>query len=292
MASRCCLLIGGISSIEPTVHTPAFLLWSLEYTCQVRGFETGHDPERIERLLRAARVASDAIAEGRVLEGICLSPPYGFRLNEALALYGGLATVEVACNGCPANAASRVRAGTWAGCFGMVPIASGEEIARQLAKAFGEPGMRSPLNAEQAGWLATFIAEHGLEQVSKESIELLAGLRIAAAENLPIHVVMYPPGRVEDGWWRLAVHCPRCKAVWGEATVRQCVVCGYVGAPAPDKKRRARGRRPYLLLERLMGSAAATEFLQRYEALRARQELPGPAGSLLPPEPRGNPPDG
>src|SRR5204862_6701031 len=86
------------------MDTPEFLLWALEYSCPIRGFQDGSDPERTERHLRAARAAGDAGLEGRVFEGLCVSPPSGFRIADALAIYGGLSAIEQACRDCPANA--------------------------------------------------------------------------------------------------------------------------------------------------------------------------------------------
>jgi hypothetical protein len=292
------------------VDTPAFLLWSLEFTCQVRGFEVGRDPERIERLLRGARAASDAAGEGRVLEGICVSSPYGFRLREALAIYGGLEVVESCCTACPANAASRRCPGMWAGCFGLAPVPEGDELQQRLVAALSDERLadeharvflptqpiwhglwlRSPLDFQQTVLLAAIMHHGHLAQLSSEFADLQAGLHSATNERLPLHFARYPPGRVEQGWWRLATHCPRCKVVWTDERARHCVVCDYVGPPAPDKKRRARGRRPYVLLERLLGGGAA-EFVKRFEAFRAQQERPARAQFPLRPEPPDSLPD-
>src|SRR5688500_13967593 len=86
------------------MDTPEFLVWAIEYRCSIRGLQDGSDPERTERQLRAARACRDARREGRFFEGLCVDPPYGFRVDEALAVYGGKATVEAACRECPANA--------------------------------------------------------------------------------------------------------------------------------------------------------------------------------------------
>jgi hypothetical protein len=294
------------------VDTPAFLLWSLEYTCQVRGFESGRDPERTERLLRAARAASDALREGRVLDGIAAEPPYGFRLNDALSIYGGLEAVEACCTACPANAAAAVRPATWAGCYGLLPLTDPDELNRRLSAAVNHEQvcsefsrlfqatqppwhglwLRSPLSLEQAQLLATIFKIGDLFKISSELADLEASLRTSVDHHLPLHVVQYPPGQVEQGWWRLATHCPRCKAVWHDSRNRHCPTCDYSGPPAPDKKRRARGRRPYLLLERLLGSQAAADFLSRYLSFQAQPRPPDPPPSQPPPAPPDNRPAG
>ena len=102
------------------MDTPEFLVWAFEYTCPIRGFQSGSDPERTERQLRAARAVSDAQREQRVFEGLCVDSPRGFRIDEALAIYGGAAAVESACGECSANAAATAKQGSLAGCYGLV----------------------------------------------------------------------------------------------------------------------------------------------------------------------------
>lgn len=287
------------------MDTPAFLIWSIEYQCPVRGFETGREAERVERLLRAARAASDALQEGRVLDGVCLSPPHGFRLDESLAIYGSQETLNAACHGCPANALSQLRADTWAGCFGMVPLpGSMDELERRLASLPPELGfgmsppiwprlwIQSPIEPTRAGVLAALLLAGGFQDLGVGFEELRLGLMTAAVEHLPAHVVAFPPGRAEQGWWRLVLHCPQCKSPWGEQGNRRCDVCGYRGPPAPDKKRRVRGRRPYVLLERLLGVAAAAELLRKYEAAQGQPGSPARDRGPPPPEPPDSPPGG
>ena len=72
------------------MDTPEFLVWAIEHTCPSADMQDGSDPERTERQLRAARAVSDARREGRVFEGLCVNPPDGFRIDDALAVYGGL----------------------------------------------------------------------------------------------------------------------------------------------------------------------------------------------------------
>jgi hypothetical protein len=236
------------------VDTPEFLVWSLEYRCPVRGLEDGCDPERAERHLRAARAASDALAEGRVGDGLALAPPLGFRLADALAIYGGEAALEHHCPRCPANAAG-LPSPAWAGCFGMTPLPPHDDALYRLL-------LSSPLPREHAALLVELLS--GLEN-SCPLAELRRALDAACEGRLPLHVRLFPRGRVEGTWWRLEPHCPRCKAAWPTSGARnategvpysaraRCTVCEYIGHPAPDRKRRARGTRPYYPLERLTG---------------------------------------
>ena len=295
------------------MDTPEFLIWAIEYTCPIRGLQDGSDPERTERQLRAARAVSDACREGRVFEGLCVDPPDGFRIDDALAVYGGPAATEAACRGCPINF---LREDQWppatpgsltalAGCYGLVPLPNDarpfhEAIERGIdmeAKRddFGtQPRwygiwLESPLWAERLfqAWLILNASpiEDGRSKTAVQ--QLKAGLNIAFNAGARLHVRLFPRGRVIGGQWELVPHCPRCKAEWCNTRAGQCAVCNYAGHPAPELKRMARGKRPYFPLDRLLGETQAAEFLVRYEAFRARQASPDRVES----QPQRGPPD-
>jgi hypothetical protein len=285
------------------MDTPAFLLWALEYTCTIRGFEDGTIPERVERQLRAARTTSDAIREGRVLEGLCIDPPSGFRIDAALELYGGLSAVQAACDGCPANALQRLDERSLAGCFGLVPLSP--DIVHSVEAAWlsdefpptNPPWyglwMKSPIDPALAAQIHSMLARLTFDPSTAQPFaELHLALEVAIEQGRPLHVTNFPPGRVEGRAWRLVPHCPRCKAPWNVPTSRVCAVCNHQGAPPPEKKRQARGRRPYFPLDRLLGPAAAKELLTKYESYRAQQLSPDRPQSPHPPKPSGIPPAG
>jgi hypothetical protein len=292
------------------MYTPEFLVWALEYTCPIRGFQNGSDPERTERQLRAARAVSDARREGREFESYCLKAANGFRIADALAVYGGLSVVEQACGSCAANVIERDDRSSLAGCFGIVVFSSDLAPALEAALSEGEPNAGcakwffgtqprryglwtdSPLNAEQCEFLRRVVRRVRATCHSTELEELCCGLSAAIDRQLSLHVAYFPAGHVEGTSWKLAPHCPRCKAPWSGAASRSCGVCGYHGSPAPDKKRKARGSRPYFPLRRLLGEAAATELLLRYEVFRAQRESSRVAHSPLHEErPDSLPPD-
>jgi hypothetical protein len=274
-----------------SISTPPFLLWAIEYSCPVRGFQNGSDPDHTERQLRAAMALSAARREGRVFEGYCIEEPLGFCIDEALAIYGGLELVERTCGACPANALTRIWPGELAGCLRMFILPNEEEkfcqrvdevieqagLADEYARLFHSTRSRwhgfwisSPLSLDQVKFLVDLFGVNEMEGGFGDQLaELHAGLCAARDNQLPIHASLYPRGSVEGNWWRLAPHCPRCKGGWQESGRGRCNVCGYEGHPAQAKKRRARGRRPYLPLERLMGEQEAEQFLMRYQA-RAR----------------------
>ena len=271
------------------VPTPEFLVWALEYSCSIRGFQDGRDPERTERQLRAGREVSDARREGRIFEGICVRPPSGFHVQDALAIYGGLAVVEAACRNCPANAIGTQDSDALAGCYGLVVLPPQPEAFHQaIDQALHRQGnllpaewtdtspawygfwQKSPLAAEVTPAVAAILEDSGCSSEAQGMAELIIALRLSHASHIPLHVVAYPHGRVESTHWRLLPHCPRCKAPWPDEAARRCETCSYVGPPAPDRKRKARGQRPYLPLARLLGADAADDFLVRYEEYRMR----------------------
>ncbi|MEX2175930.1 MAG: hypothetical protein WD872_16330 [Pirellulaceae bacterium] len=294
------------------MNTPEFLAWSLAYRCPIRGWEDGSDPERTERQLRAARAWSDARREGRLFEGFAVRPPDGFRVADALAIYGGAEQVEACCAPCPANALARRDADARGGCFGLLPLPADERqlhaavdraieqlsLDSELAVTFAVTAPRwyglwlgQPIPAEGAETLRTLLSNVTVDDAAcRQGLdELRLGLAAASAARLPMFAVLYPRGRIEGPWWRLAPHCPRCQASWVSEVARQCAVCGYVGHPAPQKKRHARGNRPYAPLARILGSGQAAELAARYAQRPAQPALPNRRQNQPPPAPPDSP---
>ncbi|MFN0018898.1 MAG: hypothetical protein ACKVP0_11610 [Pirellulaceae bacterium] len=276
-------------------QTPEFLVWSLERRCELRQIAGFEDPERTERHLRTLRAYSDAAEEGRVFEGICVAPPNGFQVDDALSLYGGLSAAEKACSECPANAGRREDRQSLAGCFGMVPLPPSEsEVHAAVEEAIGHLNLRanveanfpatkpawyglwmhSPIDAPRALLLKFILrnADGGNPEYVRAVNQLILGLGIAYEQGLLLHVRLYPRGEVSGTWWNLVPRCQACNASWPDAEREECRVCGYVGRPASPPNRRARGTRPYWPLERMMGKEKAAEFLVRYEASRREEK--------------------
>lgn len=101
--------------------------------CPLRDPTRPNDVEFVARQLSALQACGDALAEGRVCDGVALEPlagaratcpeaPTGFRVAEVLAAYGGPEAVESACGGCVAHAGRGER--PWAGCCGLVDWSS------------------------------------------------------------------------------------------------------------------------------------------------------------------------
>ena len=280
------------SSQLPVTNTPEFVVWSLGFTCPVRASQDGSDPERTERQLRAARAVSDARRENRIVSQFCLAPPDGFRISEALRVYGGLAAVVAACSSCPANALTGDDSRSLAGCYGELPLPANERDFHKTVdsaidrKQLGDLAcnlfpntkpawyglwIKSPLDREQlAGLQRILSAVEMTEEMAKPLHELMLCIDAAQRHGLALHARIYPRGVVDGVWWRLARHCPICHAPWASEASKSCQVCSYIGHPAPDKKRRARGKRPYYPLSRLVDAANEKSLLEEY---RARQRL-------------------
>ncbi|MGI8982365.1 MAG: hypothetical protein ACR2FY_24300 [Pirellulaceae bacterium] len=287
--------------------TPEFLVWAIERRCSLRQIAGFEDPERTERHLRTLRAYSDAVAEGRVFGGICVEPEVrssrlqpadnplkrvtanGFRVDDALSLYGGHSATETACRDCPANAVLKEHPNSLAGCFGMVPLppdeaevhaAVEEAIDRLNLRANVETNfprtkpawyglwMRSPLDAPRALLLKFILRNAGGSDPGyvRAMNEMILGLSAAYEHALPLYVRLYPRGEVRGTWWNLVSHCQACHSPWPDPQSVVCLTCGYVGHPASPLKRRARGTRPYRPLERMLGKVKAEDFLRRYEA--------------------------
>jgi hypothetical protein len=282
------------------VLTPEFLLWAIEYTCPIRGDQDGSDPEKVERQLRAARATSEAHQEGRVFEGVAVDIPLGFRVHDALTIYGGQSQLQQCCGPCPVNALTSLHVPATCGCYGVVPLPlDPRPVHAAIERGIEAAGSRQEL-ATRPRWYGlwldtplwaellfdTFLILEAApieDRDCRPAIEnLMLGLNVAFNQNRKLHVRLYPPGRVEGSWWQLEPHCPRCKASWPRERSLKCEVCGYVGHSAPQQKRRAGGRRPYFPLDRLLGPEEAAAFLARYADFRARQAPPDQVQSQIP----------
>jgi hypothetical protein len=136
--------------------------------------------------------------------------------------------------------------------------------------------MHRPLPQERVQNIATALqsACAALPSASEGLADLTTALCAAHARRQSLHVAVYPRGQVESSRWLLDPHCPRCKCTWAGEDQRACDACHYVGQPATQLNRKARGQRPYFPLSRLLGAEQAASFLVRYEAFRSRRGLP------------------
>jgi hypothetical protein len=255
--------------------TPPFVLWTLVRDCALRETSEFTQPEATERLLRGVRASSDALATGRVSEGIAVAKPasnipLGFELATVLEPWGGLAEVKQHCATCPANALARVESSPLAGCVGFLVPASLADAAFHecMNELVGEHTSTHPrwyglwLEAELSCAMLhlhqTVFEQLALRNPAADMLGLqdyLAAVASAVQHQLSLRVQLYPPGICEGRRWTLAAHCGRCIAAWPEARRQQCRVCGQVGGRQPERTRRRMGIRPYRPLQEFLSES-------------------------------------
>jgi hypothetical protein len=195
----------------------------------------------------------------------------GFRISEALAIYGGEAIVRDCCGNCPANAVAQFQQPSYAGCYGLFPVPEPREAWLQRAQKCPRDNqlftpaqflwygwwMQSPLNAAQIEYLARQFAAISSEAefaANQALRELTAALRICHELHLLLSVQLFPRGEIDGLWWNLRPHCEACHSEWLPGTSR-CEMCGQTRFPASAKKRRVRGTRPYRAIAEISSPA-------------------------------------
>jgi len=276
--------------------TPEFVCWSLSECCPLREvLDDPHSPPAVERLLRPIRTWSDALAEDRVFEGVCVSAavvdlnsnvePLGFRVEEALAGYGGEEHVAKTCGDCRANATAGIAPGSLAGCHGLLEFSPQEETAESaLQQALAaHPRIAEHLPAATAAWRRLWMepAESLSQRESLQTIlqtlvgqdaffetrlaSILAALAISIRYDIGFRFEHFPRGSVDGRLWRLIEHCGRCKAPWRSGS-KYCRVCKRSGGSQAARTRKSRGARPYWRLAGFLGAEHVKPFLARYFA--------------------------
>ena len=256
--------------------TRQIVYWSLERKC---AFRSGNDwflPDITARQLSDLRTVADAENDKRVVDGICVTswkteddnsgqshriPSSGFRIEERLQPFGGLANGLRTCGQCEANVSgdSSIKV---AGCYGHLDIwPDSEELEKQLWQVIENRGLgdrlrsafhvttplwygfwiRSPLQRPQTELLLEI-----LEAASDEDdlgngkvVAFFNALKAAINWELPMHVSLTPLGHTDLGWYTVFPHCPRCKANapvgrWQESyptDSHECAVCGQTFIP-------------------------------------------------------------
>ena len=254
-------------------HTPHFVRWTLARACPLREETDVADPDQTERQLRVLRTYADAAHAGRCYEGLCVDEAieHGFFAEEVLAAYGGEPFVLAQCANCPANTLAARETGNVAGCFGWLVL--NEEVIARLEKSLGsvETGTMPRWyglwmeNAPSRALLALQAAVWDWPSNDSQIVDFRAAIKIALADNVRLYWSLSPRGKSDGLSWTIAAHCPRCKASITRREQR-CAVCGFVGACAPERTRKARGRRPYQPLARILGAERAEAFVRRYRA--------------------------
>lgn len=275
--------------------TPEHVLWAIERECPLRNSNNWADPEQTARELRTLQAYSEALQDGRVFEGICLdrssadvsddSVPRGFPLAEIAAAFGDDNFIGVTCRSCPANVPNG-NLDTLAGCSGWFPVA---DLRGSISKSFSrlkptsfakEDNVRGSRTVKQgfyALWMnsnwrgarlsdAIALFETVLRNAyvkSEQILRFVTALRNAEEHGLSMRTRLMPQGKLEGKWWHVAEHCPHCHAQWVPSS-NQCGVCDFAGSPSPERKRHARGTRPFVPLDKILGDEHVGEFLKRY----------------------------
>lgn len=283
--------------------TPEHVLWAIERKCPFRHSANWTDPEQTARELRPLQAYSDAVAGNRIFEGICVDrlptepsaklPAMGFPITEIFNAYGEKAFISKTCGDCPASSEddSLVQLAACHGCFLVSELkATINKVVEERQKDFAdrEPPILRQRAVKQGfyglwlkpSWsgamlsrtLDLFVAvERSAETVDPDFQRFVAALGRAKRHQLTMWVKLMPAGKVQGRWWHVVQHCPHCRAEW-ETGIGRCTICGFDGKPSPMRKRHAKGTRPFIPLDMILGVEHA-EFLKRYAhyQLDARQ---------------------
>lgn len=279
--------------------TPEFIRWTLSRSCAVRDFDEATNPERTDRQLRSLRLYCEAVADGRQFEGVCLEPnirdssePLGFLSEEVLSTYGGAEQIQQWCSQCPANAAKTTGTLSWAGCFGWFELSFLGDSLHQFVEDVIHTSNATLRTKIETNFLPTRPVWFGLwatsplteiqvqchleiadalsaanGNVEKTLREWRATLVAARQFSLPLHVVHFPAGVVQNNRWFVPACCERCHAT-RENPRRPCPACGWNSFPSPSRRRHVQGIRPYRPLKTFMTETQVADFLQRYHEQR------------------------
>lgn len=284
-----------------TKTTPAFILWSLSQACELRTqIDLWQQCEPTERLLRPLQEISRAQYERREFNGFVLhadltiesklsTPPLGFAIDEVFAGFGGEEYVAGLCRGCPANVMNGPDG--VAGCYGMIFDWGCESIDTAFHRIVRQLSLVDDIEKEFPSTSPCFYGVWMVAPFAKTQLELLAvifnrlieefsstqlqdfreAIGVALRDDLALHAIHYPPGVVSKRKWRLSPHCGFCKATI-EPNVTSCHVCGARLSTDVSKPRNARGVRPYLNLQDVIGRAETKLLVRGYLLSRGASE--------------------
>jgi len=278
--------------------TPEHVLWAVQRACPFRNSANWIDPEQTARELRPLRAYSEAVSEGRVLDGICVdrlstegsseAAVMGFPVTEIFAMYGDDGFLKATCGGCPANDSDEETCAL-AGCHGWFEVSDLKPVVNDAVEQFRfgfsgngscKPTKRVPKHGfyelwTMSEWSGALLVDaiRLFETVIGETrthelrfLQFVSALQRAAEHELTMHVKLMPRGRVEGNSWYVAAHCPHCRAEWLSQDGR-CPACGFCGGPVPERKRHVRGKRPFVPIAQVVGAENLDRFLQRHNQL-------------------------
>ncbi len=265
--------------------TPPFLAWALEQACPLRNIDRWQEPERTERHLRAVVEYGRGVREDRIVADVCLGPECldpstpvsactGFKIEDALSMFGGKSGVLLACSGCPANVRSESRfAPGLTGCHALLPLPQLADWTSEARCAWYSLCARSPWQRTSVENLQVFSLVFGQAfptDRQSEEFHFAAALNCCLEQSIPLHVRMFPAGRIEGRRWILPEMCMACGAQW--QGLAACAWCGSATSSGGEKKRHVRGRRPFLPLLRFVPEAEATRLVEQVREAKDLQK--------------------
>jgi hypothetical protein len=98
-------------------------------------------------------------------------------------------------------------------------------------------------------------------------LRFIDALTLCHRHSLNLNVELVPRGFSDGTTWTIFAHCPRCHhcvSASGE-TWTTCDSCGLESPPSGERKSKVLGQRPYVNLNRVLGTEKTISLLQRYE---------------------------
>ncbi len=270
--------------METAATTPPFLVWALEHACPLRNIDRWTEPERTERHLRAVVEVAKGVNERRVIDGVCLgaecldeSLPQvawtGFAVDEALAMFGGRELVAATCGGCPANVLRESQPAALGSCHGLLPLPQFEAWTEDARQKWFRSCATSPLQSGMnfAAEIFALIAGQFYADANRAEVAHFVGaVNCCEAENIPLHVRMFPAGRIEGRRWILPQTCLTCGAAWQEN--EGCRWCSAKTPSGGELKRHTRGIRPYLPLTKFLTGEEVEALVSKLRAQEAQRK--------------------
>ena len=272
--------------------TASFVRWSIDFECRFRQPADQEPTYQTFRQLRSLREVSVAELENRIVDGVCIHPEFnqdaesarGFPIDEIELIYGDLEKAKQLCGTCPANALKAATGNHLAGCYGWF---FSKDENDDLIQEFQVARDRNPSDFES--FPRTNRSWFGVWKNTRWSGTRLADLR-TAMNNLPAKILLdhadfgsfinavescldhsltletelVPAGYSDGVHWQIEPHCSVCRYEM-KVDDKLCHECGEKSPPAPGKRRKVLGLRPYMLLRAIFGVEHTARILERFE---------------------------
>ncbi len=166
-------------------------------------------------------------------------------------------------------------------------ITKEHNLDQQVRDSFGHttPGyyalwLHSELNPNQVEILSKLIGFLSNKFPSNDDLRRFQSALVASRiSKVPIKIQFSASGIASGSSWTVDAHCPKCRCSEKMAinpktehkigAPKHCIVCGHTSHFVPQRKRKARGSRPYWEIVRFMGDDGAKEFVEKVKARRS-----------------------